>query len=142
MINVHMIQKIEDSKRQIKKEIYKKIYEQFNRKIIASVQCNQKQVLLQVPSFLLGYPTFDARSAAVYLKRQLENAGFTVEYLSTTSFHVSWVPKQSKGHSGSSSGHIVLPEYENQQTIEDQDFPSLVNLKKIANRYRQSPSPA
>lgn len=141
MINVHMIQKIEDSKRQIKKEIYKKIYEQFNRKIIASVQCNQKQVLLQVPSFLLGYPTFDVRSAAVYLKRQLENAGFTVEYLSTTSFHVSWVPKQSKGPSGS-SGHAVLPEYENQQTIEDQDFPSLVNLKKIANRYRQTSSPA
>ena len=139
MINVHMIQKIEDSKRQIKKEIYKKIYEQFNRKIIASVQCNQRQVLLQVPSFLLGYPTFDVRSAAVYLKRQLENAGFTVEYLSTTSFHVSWVPKQSKGHSGS-TGSTVLPEYENQQTIDDQDFPSLVNLKKIANRYRQSPA--
>ena len=137
MINVHMIKQMEDSRKQIKKEIYKKIYEQFNRKIVNSVQCNQKQTLLQVPNFLLGYPSFDTAHAAVYLKRQLENAGFTVEYLSTTSFHVSWATKKSDT--------VELPSYQpsphqkvTQNYIEEQDFPSLVNLKKVANKYRQS----
>lgn len=131
MINVQMIKQMDDSKKQIKKETYKKIYEQFNRKIIANVQCNQKQVILQVPPFVIGYPTFDMRHAAVYLKRQLEHAGFTVEYLTPTSFHVSW------SYSSSSSSTKKI-EYVTQTSIEDEDFPSLVNLKKIANKYRQS----
>jgi hypothetical protein len=137
MINVHMIKQMEDSKKQIKKEIYTKIYEQFNRKIVTSVQCNQKQTLLQVPNFLLGYPTYDVGQAAIYLKRQLEHSGFTVEYLSTSSFHVSWPTKKSET--------VELPSYQpsphakiTQSYIEEQDFPSLVNLKKVANKYRQS----
>ena len=138
MINVHMIKKIEDSKKQIKKEIYTKIYEQFNRKIIASVQCNQKQVILQVPSFLIGYPTFDVIHASCYLKRQLEHAGFTVEYLSQTSFHVSWpIDKKTSGTNGTSGPSEPIHRIQ-EMSIDDQDFPSLVNLKKIANKYRQT----
>jgi hypothetical protein len=134
MITIQKIREMEDQKKKIKKEIYKKIYEQFNRKIQNSVLCHQKNVLLQVPAFLLGYPTFEQEHAASYLKRQLENAGFVVEYMSNTSFHVSW-EKQSK--------QPELPSYEFEQkpkkkkeNPEEEYFPSLLNLKKVANKYR------
>lgn len=135
MITIQKIREMEDAKKKIKKEIYKKIYEQFNRKIQNSVICHQKNTLLQVPAYLLGYPVYDPEHAAVYLKRQLENAGFTVEYMTTTSFHVSWEKTSSQ---------TELPDYEFQkkpkkkmENPESEYFPSLINLKKVANKYRE-----
>ena len=127
MINVHKIKQIEDSRKRVKKEIYIKIYEQFCRKIQNAVTANQKQVMLQVPSFLLGYPSFDIEKAAVYLKRQLELGGFTVNPISTINFHVTWhLPKSPK------PVQQIFPE----PPAFDEGFPSLINLKKAANKYR------
>ena len=130
MINVHKIKQIEDSRRRVKKEIYTKIYEQFCRKIQNAVAANQKQVMVQVPSFLLGYPSYDIEKAASYLKRQLELGGFAVNPISTINFHVSWhISKSSKP-----------PPVQQQMVPEpptfDEGFPSLINLTKAANKYR------
>jgi hypothetical protein len=96
MINIAKIKKIEESKRQIKKEIYKKIFEQFSRKIQVSVDASQKQTIVQVPSFLLGYPSYDVEKAGVYLKRQLELSGFQVTPISPIIFTVSWYTQKEK----------------------------------------------
>ena len=129
MINVRQIQKIEESKRQIKKETYKKILDQFSRKIQVSVFANQKQVFLEVPMFLIGYPTYNIEAAAVYLKRQLELGGFKVFRMSPIVFNVSWYSEKEKKQA-------PAPVYEpSPPTFSETDFPSLVNLKKAAKRY-------
>ena len=132
MITVNQINKIEDARRKVKKEIYKKIFEQFSRKIQVSVDAKQRQVFLQVPSFLIGYPMFDVATAAVYLKRQLELSGFKVVALSEDTFNVSWYRKTKPREPEPIRPYV----YDPTPPVDDQQhFPSLVNLRKAAKRY-------
>ncbi len=130
MININKIKKIEESKRKIKKEIYTKIFEQFSRKIQVAVDTGNKQIVLQVPEFVLGYPSYDIEKAAVYLKRQLELSGFQVYPLSTISFTVSWYTQREVKQ------EPQLPQYDPAPpSFSDEQFPSLINLKKAAKKY-------
>ena len=124
MLSINDVNKIDEKRKQIKKEIYKKIYEQFSGKIKQSVELGHKQIFLTVPTFLLGYPVFDRRLAAKYVARQFQLGGFTVKLLSDFDIYVSWVvPKKKK---------------EKVEDEEETDLPNLLNLKKMANHYRRS----
>lgn len=128
MINIKEIQEIENKRKKIKKEIYTKIYEQFCKKIRMSVDMGVRHAEVSVPSFVIGYPTFDQYQASTYLKRQLTNAGFTVKY--TTSplhFLVSWNVSRPTGSSKSEPP----PE-------EPGALPSLINLKKLASKHKNT----
>lgn len=132
MININKIKKIEESKRKVKKEIYKKIFEQFSRKIQISVEANQKQIFLEVPTFLIGYPSFCVETAAVYLKRQLELSGFKVIPVSNMAFNVSWYSHKEEKR----TVEEPFPRYDpTPPSFSDEQFPSLINLKKAAKRY-------
>ena len=125
MISINDVTKIDEKRKQIRKEIYTKIYEQFSSKIKQSVEYGHKQIFLTVPSFLLGYPVFDRNAAAKYIARQFVLGGLTVKRVSDYDIYVSWfVPKKKK---------------EKKEHEEDEgDFPNLMNLKKMANQYRRS----
>lgn len=121
MINVSEIVNIESSRKKNKKELYKKIYEQFSRKIRHTVEMGGKCVFLRVPSVVFGFPTFDRSHACAYLKRQLEIGGFRVQVLSEIDLCVTWSsPRKEKTPAASDDG----------------DIPSFINLKKMANKYR------
>lgn len=124
MININDVQKIENTRRQIRKEIYTKIFEQFSRKIKQTAEFGQKQVFLRVPSVVIGYPSFDRGSAARYLKRQLDNGGFTTQLVSEIDIYVTWDVKVNK-------------ETKKEEPESDIEFPSFVNLRKVANQYRK-----
>lgn len=129
MMNIRKIQEIEEARRKVRKEIYKKIFDQFGRKIQVSVDAYQKQVFLEVPTFLIGYPSFDVTKASAYLKRQLINSGFRVESMSQTVFNVSWYTEKEKKEK-------ELPVYDPAPpSFADESLPSLINLKKAAKRY-------
>lgn len=124
MINIDEVTKIDEKRKQIRKEIYTRIYEQFSSKIRQSVEYGHKQIFLTVPSFVLGYPSFDRCAAARYLVRQLMLGGFTVKQISDHDLYVSWIISKKKR--------------ERKTEESDQDFPNLVNLKKIANQYKRN----
>src|SRR6056300_2046408 len=123
MISINDVVKIDDKKKKIKKEIYTKIYEQFSAKIRQSVELGHKQVFLTVPVILIGYPVFDRSAAARYIARQFELGGFVVQLMGDHDVYVSWNVSKKKER------HIEEEE-------EDVDFPNLMNLKKMANKYR------
>ena len=124
MLSINDITKIDDKRKQIKKEIYKRIYEQFSRKIKQCVELGHKQVFLIIPSFVVGYPTFDRIAAARYIMRQLQLGGFIVRHINDHELYVSWdIPKKKKEK---------IP-----QQDEEEDFPNLMNLKKMADKYRR-----
>jgi hypothetical protein len=124
MLCIDDVTKIDDKRKQIRKEIYIKIYEQFSTKIKQSVELGHKQIFLNVPGFLLGYPVFDRAQAAKYVARQFSLGGFTVRLVSDYDIYVSWiVPKKKK---------------EKKEEEDVADFPNLMNLKKIANKYRRN----
>lgn len=123
MISINDVTKIDEKRKQIRKEIYTRVYEQFSRKIKQSVELGHKQVFLTVPTFVIGYPTFDRGAAARYIMRQLKLGGFDVRLVSDYDMYVSWViPKKSK-----------------QKTVQpdETEFPDLMNLKKMADKYRR-----
>ena len=122
MISINEVTKIDEKRKQIRKEIYTRIYEQFSRKIRQSVELGHKQVFLTVPTIVVGYPTFDRSAAARYIARQLKLGGFEVKLVSDYDIYVSWViPKKVK---------------EKVDEPDETEFPDLMNLKKMADRYR------
>jgi hypothetical protein len=124
MISTRDIAKIENKRKELKKEIYVKIYEQFSRKIRQTVELGQKQVFVSVPSFIMGYPTFDRDKALKYLNRQLERAGFLTTQTGSYEILVTWnIKKQVKEP-------VEEPTFD--------EFPTLMNLKKAANKYRRA----
>ena len=124
MLSIDDVVKIDDKRKQIRKEIYKKIYTQFSTKIKQSVELGHKQLFMTIPTFLIGYPVFDRSAAARYVARQFTLGGFTVQLVSDYDIYVTWSkPKKKK---------------EKVEQEEDGDFPNLMNLKKIANKYRRS----
>ena len=121
------IRKIDEKKLQLKKELYKNIYDQFERKIRRAVQMGQKSVVLRVPGLVVGYQPFDVEAATRYLHRQFTRGGFEVQGVTTTDLLISWDVRKKK-----SPKHV---------TTEDDDateFPSLMNLRKIANQWRNA----
>ena len=121
-LTIQEIQRLDEKRSKIKKEIYTKIYEQFSRKIRQNVELGQKQVFLNVPMFLLGLPTFDRDKATEYLKRQLERADFVVTKTGSYELLVTWNVKKE----------IKEPE-----PVFD-EFPTLMNLRKAASKYRRA----
>ncbi len=122
MININDIIEIDEKKKRIKKEIYTKIYDQFSSKIKQCVELGHKQIFLTVPVILIGYPVFDRNAAARYLTRQFELGGFLVQLVADYDIYVSW--------------NISKKKREREVENEDIEFPNLMNLKKMANKYR------
>ena len=88
MISINEVTKIDEKRKQIRKEIYTRVYEQFSRKIRQSVELGHKQVFLTVPTIVVGYPTFDRSAAARYIARQLKLGGFEVKLVSDYDIYV------------------------------------------------------
>jgi hypothetical protein len=126
MISIDEITRISEKRNRLKKETYVKIYNQISKRIRQSVDLGHKYLFCQVPSFVMGCPHFDRPKATQYIKRQFEIGGFTVQQIGEYELCISWKPlKKSKTHT---------------QNVEEDmtDFPTLINLKKAANKYRGS----
>ncbi len=122
MLSIADVSKIDDRRKQIRKEIYTKIYDQFVSKIKQAVELGCKQIFLSVPSFVVGYPTFDRNQAAKYIGRQFLRGGFSVQMITPVELYVTWyAPRKKREH---------------REEEEEVEFPTLMNLKKIANKYR------
>jgi len=131
MIDIHEIQKIDVKRQEIRKEIYTKIYEQFERKIRQQVEMGrEKYVFLRVPTYVIGYPKFDRPAAARYLARQFTRGGFYVQLVSDVDLYVSWISKR-KVRKAASTEKVALPEL-------PAEFPTLMNLKKAASAYKKA----
>jgi len=129
MLDISEVNRIEARRKANLKEIYTRIYEQFERKIRGVIETGrEKQVFLRVPIMVIGYPRFDRERASIWLARQLTNGGFQVQRVSEIDIYVTWVKKKKK------------PKKRKPQKVEESDpsdFPDLMNLKKLANHYRK-----
>jgi|TARA_B100001996_G_scaffold139013_1_gene105709 hypothetical protein len=127
MISIDDISKIAEKRNKLKKETYTKIYEQITKRIRQSVDMGQKYLFAQIPSYVMGYPQFDRLKAMQYIIRQFQIGGFMVQVVGEYEICISWRPTKKNKYRG------------DQNTQEDEsceDFPTLVNLKKAANKYR------
>jgi len=121
------IRKLDEKKLKLKKELYKNIYAQFERKIRRAVEMGQKSIVLRVPAFVVGYPPFDVEAATRYMHRQFTRGGFVVQTVTTADLLVSWEVRKKRAQKTNVSDDDDLSE-----------FPSLMNLRKVANQWRNA----
>tara|TARA_B100000131_G_scaffold152912_1_gene148282 strand:- start:6072 stop:6455 length:384 start_codon:yes stop_codon:yes gene_type:complete len=124
MISIDEISRIAEKRKRLKKETYIKLHEQISKKIRQSVELGHKYVFVQIPSFVMGYPHFDRTRATQYLIRQFRLGGFYVQHIGEFELCISWTPKKT------------IKQKEDKPEEDFEDFPTLVNLKKTANKYR------
>jgi hypothetical protein len=130
-IDINEIRKLDVKRQEIRKEIYTRIYEQFERKIRQQVELGrEKYLFLRIPSYVVGYPKFDREAAARYIARQFTHGGFDVQHVSDVDIFVSWAPKSKKKKATPKAqpqaNEVELPA----------EFPTLMNLKKAASAYK------
>jgi|MDSZ01.3.fsa_nt_gb hypothetical protein len=119
------IRKLDEKKLQLKKELYKNIYAQFERKIRRAVEMGQKSIVLRTPAFVVGYPPFNVEAATRYMQRQFTRGGFHVQVVTTADLVVSWDVRKKK------TVKKVVDD-------DDTEYPSLMNLRKVANQWRNA----
>jgi hypothetical protein len=129
-ININEIRKLDLKRKDIRKQIYTRIYEQFERKIRQQVELGrEKYLFLRVPSYVVGYPKFDREAAARYLVRQFARSGFEARQVGDVDLFVSWRPKPR-------ARQDKKPVAVQQEVELPVEFPTLMNLKKAASAYK------
>jgi len=127
MINASEIARREHDRKNIRKETYRSILEQFSRKIKAASDRSERAAHLTVPPLVMGFPMYPFDEACEYLARQLVRSGYTVRKgLENGEFLVTWEKARP----------VHTPRPVDVQA--DDMFLSLANLQKTASRLRGS----
>ena len=129
------LQKEKDAKRAIKKQTYKQILEQVSRKIKNASNGGKEQVIVTIPVFVMGCPSFDQRAAAIYIDRQLKNGGYKTRFVSEISIYIDWTKDRPPPPPPLPQGVKKARKTERDVLEEEYQLPSLINLKKYAQKY-------
>jgi len=133
MISASEIASREQARRNLRKETYRVLLEQFSRKIKAASERREPSVTLVVPPFVIGFPMYPFDEALVYLRRQLVISGYSVSQgLEPGQFIVNWQRARPKASprvapvTGAGGGGDTADDF----------FASLANLQKTAQQIR------
>ena len=134
MISASEIASREQARRNLRKETYRVIIDQFSRKIQAASERREPVVTLVVPPFVIGFPMYPFDEALVYLRRQLVISGYSVSQgLEPGQFIVNW--QKARPKAAPREVHGVATGGAPGDTADD-FFASLANLQKTAQQIR------
>jgi hypothetical protein len=114
---------LEKKRKDVRKETYKAMLDQFSRKIRTSSELGYDHAILKVPPFMVGFPKYDLSKAVSYMSRQLTRLGYIVQLVGPLDIKVRWKAKLN-----------VEKEKESEEPATY--FPSLINLQKTAQKLR------
>lgn len=126
MLSAKDLEERNRARKNMKKELYKRILVQLCRRIDMNHTLGNTECTLRVPEFIFGYPAFDTASVTIYMYRQLMNLGYRTSIIDSVHgiLYVAWGKKKR--------------EKKKALVTEDQDdLPSLANLKKAADTLRK-----
>jgi hypothetical protein len=129
MISASEIAQKEQARRNLRKETYKIILEQFSKKIRAASERREGYATLLVPPFVIGFPMYPFEEALEYMRRQLVKSGYSVSQgLEAGQFIVTWQAARSRP--------APRPPAHVESDTADDFFSSLANLQKTAQQIR------
>lgn len=111
--------------------IFNKILNRIHKRIKLTSRNNSKDkyVWFQVPDFIFGHALYDKGDCIAYLVNQLEDNGFTVQYLHPNTLFITWqnwVPqyvrnefRKKTGNTMNEKGEVMIKEEE----VEEKDQP-------------------
>lgn len=128
MLSAKDLEERSKNRKNMKKELYKRILTQLCRKIDMNHTLGNSECMLRIPEFIFGYPAFDTGQVTIYMYRQLVNLGYRTSILDSVHgmIYVAW-------------GKKPVSQKQNKAAVEDNDgdLPSLANLKKAADTLRK-----
>ena len=116
------------NRKNMKKELYKRILTQLCRKIDMNHTLGNTECMLRVPEFIFGYPAFNTSQVTIYMYRQLVHLGYRTSIINSVHgmIYVAWGKKP-----------VSSTERKQKTEEHDGDLPSLANLKKAADTLRK-----
>ena len=123
-MNARTIDLILHRKRETKKELYLYLFRRIFKKIEDAARMGKKELRIEVPPFVTGFPPFDIGRASSYLTRQLVLAKFDAAKINQSTIHVSWGNHQKY--------HQKAMKTKESEERNPQSFSSFANLKKVA----------
>jgi hypothetical protein len=117
----------EKLRRDVRKETYKALLEQFSRKIKTQSEIGNKFTDLTIPPFLIGFPRYNIPKTVEYMMRQLVRLGYTVQRTGPINLRISW------GRAPSASVPV--------EDVPEDILPGLANLQKTAQKLRITKRP-
>ena len=129
-MNVSEIHAREKKRQDVRKAIYKEIYDQATRKVRRSVDIGAHYTVFEIPSFIMGMPSFDRGKAMRYIQRQFENGGFTATHVKAWELMISWSKPERSAQRPMQEATVDV--------TDESDFSSFINLRKTAERLRNS----
>lgn len=116
---------MEKTRRDVRKETYKALLQQFSRKIKAAVDLRRREAICTVQPFMVGYPRYDLPKTVAYMCRQLHRLGYVVDLIGPLDIRVRW--------------SVTQFEKQIEEDLKPVDIlPSLVNLQKTAHQLRNT----
>lgn len=127
MLSVKDLQERNKARKNMKKELYKRILIQLCRKIDLNHTLGNSECMLRIPEFIFGYPSFDMNEVVLYMYRQLVNLGYRTSIIDSVRgvLYVAWGAKKKKKQT------------QEKEKEDHDDLPSLANLKKAADTLRK-----
>lgn len=122
MISAREIAEKEKLRLNVRKETYRALLDQFCRKIKTASDLTKKEVVLTIPPFVIGYPSYDLTQTVTYMHRQLQRLGYTVERTGLVDLRVTWGVRAEK------------PIIEGGEDL----LPTLIGLQHAANKLRKN----
>jgi hypothetical protein len=117
---------LDKTRRNVQKETYQAMLEQFTRKIRTSYELGRKDAILTIPPFVVGFPRYDLAKAVMYMARQLVRLGYSVTLIGPLDLRVTWAREQAAApEEDAAYGSIDV-------------LPGLVNLQKTAQQLRKA----
>jgi hypothetical protein len=126
MISAKELKEREVVKNSLKKELYKKLLEQFCRKIETFNSLGQDNCTVTIPEFCFGWPTYDVGSVTMYMHRQLRHLSYRVSIVDRNKIHVAWGKREKK-----------QPRKKEIQQEDVGELTTLAHLKKAADSLRK-----
>jgi len=126
------VQKIDVRKRELKKKLYTELYERASSKVREIANMSLHETWVTVPSFLMGYPSFDLELATTYVERQFRNGGFYIKNYGNGQLFISWYPDHKKKTKKKEEPFRPQPP----KKEDPYDLSVLANLKKSADKYK------
>lgn len=137
LLSARDIDERNEAKKSIKKELYTKVLTQMCRKIELHYSLGKTECVLHIPEFIFGYPSFNLGYMTLYIYRQLQRLGYRTSIFGMGFLHVAWGPLPKKKKITIQTTTAAMEATMN----EEQQLPSLANLKKAADTLRKKYAP-
>jgi hypothetical protein len=92
MVKAKDLCKLQEEKKKLKENTFKKILERIEKKISIASNSDFYYTYYEIPELILGLPLYSIQDCITYVKKKLEKNGFKVFFSEPNILLISWQP--------------------------------------------------